>query len=459
MRVATSPFARLERRFGERLVLPGDARYDSARAVWNGMVDKRPSAVARCGSAADVAAAIRYARDAGLPLSVRGGGHQIAGAAVVEGGLVLDLSPLRTADVVAAESTAEGTAEGTAAGTVTVGGGALLSDLDRACSRHGVAVPAGVVSHTGVGGLTLGGGIGWLSTSHGLTCDNLLEVEMVTAAGDTLTVGPDAHPDLFWALRGAGANFGVATRFVFRTHPLADVVVGHRDLPLDAAPGALAHLGEVVESLPRELAVLARLQRVGGAPTLTVEWVWSGGLCGAERGVAALGVGGEAAASRVRRFAAVQSQQDHRFPHGGLYYLKPAQLAGLGPGQVDALVDGASELPSGDPQIEVLRLRGAVEDVDQDLSAFPRRSTAFGVNVAACWTDAADSAEQIRWARRAHAAVDAAGTGGAYLNFVGTEVPDLEVVFGRAALDRLRRVKRDYDPDDVFRPAAHITPT
>src|SRR5882672_6852896 len=168
-RVVASPFAALERHFGERLVLPGDARYDSARAVWNGMVDKRPSAVVRCGSPTDVAAAIRYARDAGLPLSVRGGGHQIAGAAVVEGGLVLDLSPLRTADVVPEE------------GTVTVGGGALLADLDRASARHGLAVPAGIVSHTGVGGLSLGGGVGWLSTSRGLTCDNLLEAEIVTA--------------------------------------------------------------------------------------------------------------------------------------------------------------------------------------------------------------------------------------------------------------------------------------
>ena len=445
--VATPTLAPLSNHFGQRLVLPGDARYDSARAVWNGMVDKRPAALVRCASAGDVATAIRYARDAGLPVSVRGGGHQIAGAAVVEGGLVIDLSPLRAADV------------DPRAGTVTVGGGALLADLDRGCARYGLAVPAGIVSHTGVGGLTLGGGIGWLSTSRGLTCDNLLEVELVTAAGDTLTVGPDSHPDLFWALRGAGANFGVATRFVFRARPLGKVVVGHRDLPLDAAPGVLAHLGDVVESVPRELAVLARLQRIGGAPALTVEWVWSGGLDTAERGVAALGLGAGAAAGQVRRFTEVQSRQDHRVPHGARYYTKPAQLAGLGPGQIDALVFGAVELPAGDPQIEVLRLRGAVADIGQDTSAFPGRGAAFGVNVAASWTDPADTDKQIRWARRAHAAIDAEATGGAYLNFVGTEGPNLELIFGRPALDRLRQVKRDYDPDDLFRPAAHITPS
>jgi FAD/FMN-containing dehydrogenase len=446
-RVTAPPFAELECRFGERLVRPGDPRYDSARAVWNGMVDKRPAAIARCGSADDVGAAVRSARDAGLPLSVRGGGHQIAGAAVVEGGLVLDMSPLRSADVVPEH------------GTVTVGGGALLGDLDRACARYGLAVPAGLVSHTGIGGLTLGGGIGWLSTSRGLTCDNLLEVEIVTAEGDTLTVGPDAHPELFWALRGAGANFGVVTRFIFRARPLAEVVVGHRNFPLHAAAGALAQLGDAVGGLPRELAVLARLQRVGGAPGLTVEWVWTGGVAGAESGVGALGIGGEGEVSRVRRFAEVQSRQDHRFPHGGLYYLKPTHLAGLGQSQIEALIYGAADLPAGDPQIEVLRLGGAVADVDQDASAFPRRSAAFGVNVAACWTDPADTEAQFRWARRAHAVVEAEGTGGAYLNFVGTEVPDLEVVFGRTALDRLRRVKREYDPDDVFQPAAHITPT
>jgi len=443
--VAASPFADLERRFDERLVLPGNPRYDSARAVWNGTVDKRPAAIVRCGSAIDVAAGIRFARVAGLALSVRGGGHQIAGAAVVEGGLVLDLSPLRTADVVPEQ------------GTVAVGGGALLSDLDRACARYGLAVPAGLVSHTGIGGLTLGGGIGWLSTSRGLTCDNLLEVEIVTAEGDTLTVGPDAHPELFWALRGAGANFGVVTRFVFRARPLARVVVGHRDFPLRAAPGVLAQLGEVVDGLPRELAVLVRFQRVAGAPALTVEWVWSGDLDGAAHGIGALCIGGEAEASTVRRFAEVQSRQDHRFPHGGRYYLKPTHLAGLGQSQIEALIYGAADLPAGDPQIEVLRLGGAIADVDQDASAFPRRSAAFGVNVAACWTDPTDTEAQFRWARRAHAVVEAEGTGGAYLNFVGTEVPDLEVIFGRAALDRLRRVKRDYDPDDVFQPAAHIT--
>jgi FAD/FMN-containing dehydrogenase len=183
-------------------------------------------------------------------------------------------------------------------------GGALLADLDRGCARYGLAVPAGMVSHTGVGGLTLGGGIGWLSTSRGLTCDNLLEVEPVTAAGDTLTVGPDSHPDLFWALRGAGANFGVATRFAFRARPLGKVVVGQRDLPLDAAPGVLAHLGYFVGSLPRELAVLARLQRIGAVPGLTVEWVWSGGPETAERGVAALGLRADAAAGQVRRYTA-----------------------------------------------------------------------------------------------------------------------------------------------------------
>jgi hypothetical protein len=350
---ATSVLAPLASQFGERLVLPGDARYDSARAVWNGMVDKRPAALVRCASAGDVAAVIRYAREAGLPVSVRGGGHQISGAAVVEGGLVIDLSPLRTVDV-------------------------------------------------------------------------------------------DAE---------------TATRFVFRARPLGKVVVGHRDVPLDAAAGVLAHLGYVVENLPRELAVMARLQRVGGAPALTVEWVWSGGLETADRGVAALGLRADAAAGQVRRFTEVQSRQDHRVPHGALYFTKPAHLAVLGPGQIDALISGAAELPAGDPQIEVLRLGGAVADIDRDTSAFPGRGAAFGVNVAASWTDPADTEEQIRWARWAHATIDAESTGGAYLNFAGTDGPDLELIFGRPTLDRLRQVKRDYDADDLFRPAAHITPS
>jgi FAD/FMN-containing dehydrogenase len=264
----------LERHFGDRAVLPGDARFAAARTVWNGMVDTSPAAVVRCADAGDVALALRIARSEGLPVSVRGGGHQIAGTAVVADGVVLDLSPMRSADV-------------SADGTVTVGGGALLRDLGRATDRIGRVVPAGMVSHTGVGGLTLGGGVGWLCTRLGLTCDSLIAVELVTATatGDVRTVDAKSDPELFWALRGLGPNFGVATRFLFRTHPQGPVATGRIGIPLDRAAAALRRIGACASSLPRELGVLARLERRGGVPVLSVEWVWSGNPAGVDDGI------------------------------------------------------------------------------------------------------------------------------------------------------------------------------
>jgi FAD/FMN-containing dehydrogenase len=410
--------------------------------VWNGMIDTWPAAVVRCADALDVALALRIARDDGLPVSVRGGGHQIAGAAVVADGVVLDLSPMRSADVCAD-------------GTVRVGGGALLGDLDRATDRVGQVVPAGTVSHTGVGGLTLGGGVGWLSTKLGLTCDSLLAVELVTAAGEARMVDAERDPDLFWAVRGLGANFGVATRLVFRTHPLGPVVAGRSEVGLSGAAAVLSRLGECAEHLPRDLGVLARLERRAGTPVLSIEWVWSGDPAHAAAGTGPLGLGSGSA--RTCRFTEIQAAQDHRFPHGRHYFLKPAQLAALGAAQADALVECAARFPEGDPQIEVLRLRGAVTDTPQEATSFPGRAAAFAVNVSACWDDPATSAAQSGWARDAHAAIAGLGTGGAYLNFADREL-DLAAVLGPEVHNRLREVKRRHDPDDVFRPALHITP-
>lgn len=442
MTATTIRLPALERHFGDRAILPGDARFEAARAVWNGTVDTRPAAVLRCADAADVALALRIARAEGLPVAVRGGGHQIAGAAVVADGVVLDLSPMRYADI-------------SADGTVSVGGGALLGDLDRATDRVGRVVPAGTVSHTGVGGLTLGGGVGWLSPRLGLTCDSLISVDLVTAAGETRTVDAGTDPDLFWALRGLGANFGVATRFVFRTHPQGPVVAGRSEIPLDRAAEVLTRIGACAAELPRALGVLARLERPAAVPVLGVEWVWSADPADAAAAIRPLGL--PAGTVRTRRFPAVQTTVDHRFPHGGRYYLKPAQLAELGPAQAEALVEGATRFPAGDPQLEVLRLGGAVADVPQEATAFPGRAAAFAVNVTARADDPALEAAQRRWARETHAVIAGLGTGGAYLNFADREL-DLATVLGAPVHDRLRRVKHRLDPDDVFRPAQHITP-
>ncbi len=457
--------AALVAHFGDRLVRPDDARYHSARSVWNGMVDKHPRAVARCTDDQDVRIALLEAAAAGLPISVRGGGHQIAGGAVADDGIVLDLSPLRFADVDPAGS------------TVTVGGGALLGDLDRALARYRVAVPAGVVSHTGVGGLTLGGGIGWLSRSRGLTSDSLIGATVVDGRGRRLEVDRDRHAELFWALRGGGGSFATVLSFRYRTEPIGRITFGMRVLEIDQARDALLEFGRLAPDLPRDLQVMVKLQRTGhpggvpvdhlvtapGAaadrPVVSVEWLWSGDPAGLGEATDLLRLGGRGVARISRKtFAAVQSQQDHRYPHGWRYYLKPGHLQVLGPAQVDAVLTAADTMPAGDVQIEMLTLGGAITDVAEDATAYPRRSAGVAFNVTGGWPDAHADAEYIGWARQTHQALSGVGTAGAYLNFLGAETPDLTAVFGAEKLDRLRAVKREYDPDDLYRPAVHIAP-
>lgn len=447
---------RLSKLMGERLISVEDGRYDAARKVWNGTIDKRPWAIVRCVGTEDVSNALQVARDSGLPISVRGGGHQIAGGAIVEGGLVLDLQLLRHADVDALS------------GVVRVGGGALLGDLDRASAQYGMAVPAGVVSHTGVGGLVLGGGIGWLCRSRGLTCDNLVSATVVLADGSTVVASESRNPDLFWALRGGGGNFGIVTEFEFSAEPIGPVVRGTRAIAIERAEDALLALGALSDQMPRELQVVARLQRSDpesmsptGAVELLVEWLWSGSDSGAAAAEALMQVG---AATRVdvRRqpFSEVQGMQDHRFPHGARYYMKPGHLAGIGVAQVEALMTIADTLPSGDCQVEIMRLGGAVSDVDEMASAFPRRDTAFAFNlVGGRAPDSETYGQQVGWVQASHARLSATGPKGAYANFAAGSSVSLEDVFGAEKVKRLRDAKRTYDPDDVLRPSLHIPPS
>ena len=271
-----------------------------------------------------------------------------------------------------------------------------------------------------------------------------------------LTVDESSDSDLFWALRGMGPNFGAVTRLVFRTHPLGPVVVGRSDVALDRARDVLARIGRRPTSCR---APSGCSPGCSGWPAKRCS-PWRGsGPTRPTRPVPHCARSGSLTTDDARgvRFTEVQAAQDHRFPHGRQYFLKPTQLAALGPEQVEALVAAAARFPGGDPQIEVLRLRGAITDVAQEATAYPRRDAAFGVNVCAAWEDPAESAAQAAWAREAHGEIARCGTGGAYLNFADAAT-DLRTVLGADVLDRLRRVKRRIDPDDVFRPATHITP-
>lgn len=444
--------AALQSRFEGRVVLPADADYRASAAVWNGMFDKRPAAVVRCASTGDVATAIRLAREYGSPLSVRGGGHQISGAAVADDAVVIDLSPMRVCSY--REETSR----------VVVGGGTLLGDLDRECARNAVAVPAGMVSHTGVAGLTLGGGIGWLCRSRGLTCDSLISATMVDHLGNVVTASEREHPDLFWALRGGGGNFGVVTGFEFAVAPVGPVSYGMQLHELDHAADVLAQLEQARPNWPRQLQLLVRLQRFAGhdvecdpdAPMLlSIEWLWDGPTSSLPD-LEALLPRSTRAMTSVRRFTSVQAQQDHRFGHGRRYFMKPGYLPDFGTVTAAALIEAARCAPRGDAQLEILQLGGAIGDVPEEQTAFPGRDAVMAINVQAGWDHPGDDDILMSWARRAHASV--VGGGAAYANFAGSDKPDLAAVYGAAKLSRLRDVKAVYDPQDLFRPAIHVEP-
>jgi FAD/FMN-containing dehydrogenase len=432
-------------------MLPGTPGYDTARQIWNGMVDRRPAAVIRCADTADVSAAIRATRDLALPLSVRGGGHQVAGAAVVEGGVVVDLGGMRSADIDVVGS------------TVTVGGGALLGDLDRQCARYAVAVPAGVVSHTGVGGLTLGGGIGWLCRSRGLTCDVLTSAVVVNGGGNVIHASASEHPDLFWALRGGGGNFGAVTQFVFRTAPIDDVLYGLSVVPLEHAAGALAHIALIEDDLPCELQIMLKLQRFTGhdaepdpysQPVLTVEsgsgpvrWntlrpsngCWPLKLVPPGRGAASSPPSSPSRITAIRTDITITSS--------------PATSITSTQRQ-SRMVEAIRLAPPGDHQIEIMRLGGAIADVAEHDTAFPRRDACLSVNVSSAWSG--DDVGGAEWVRHTHDSVVRARS--AYVNFVGAGGPSLDDVYGAGKGARLREIKHRYDPDGVFTGQVPVLP-
>ena len=449
--------ASLSKYFGERFLTPGDRRYDSARKVWNGMVDKRPLGLVKCADGRDVSIALTESVAAGVPISILAGGHQIAGGAVIEDGVVLDLSAMRSVNVDRQSS------------NVSVGGGALLGDLDRAASRYGLAVPAGVVSHTGVGGLTLGGGIGWLSRSRGLTCDRLLSARVIDGTGRERLASSTENPDLFWAMRGGGGNFGVVTEFTYEAAPIGWVTFGTRTVNLQQARAALIEYGSRADTLPRQLQVMVKVQKAlsqsgpnhrRGEPVVTFEWMWSGDPVDAFSAQESLGLEHLGSAQVARqRFAEVQSHQDHRYPHGFRYFLKPGHFNALTAEVADAMLKAAESMPSEDAQIEVLLLGGTIDDVPESETAYPKRSARFAYNVTAGWESDLLDQEHIGWCRSTHQSLNRLATEGAYINFLGAdEVVDLSSIFGAAKYARLREVKAQYDPGQIFQPMVPIPP-
>ncbi|MEV7780021.1 FAD-binding oxidoreductase [Kitasatospora sp. NPDC088351] len=449
----------LRRRFEGRLVGPDDPAYDEVRAVWNGMHERRPSLVARCSNAADVGAALRYAAATGRAVTVRGGGHNVAGTAVADDAVMIDLSLMRGVDV------------DPGARIARAQGGCLLRDLDAATLAHGLACPAGVVSHTGLGGLALGGGYGWLGRKWGLTCDHLLAAEVVLADGTVVEATEEEHPELLWGLRGGGGNLGIVTRFTLRLRPVGPVSYRTGVFPLSEAAAALADYREFAEAQGPDLHAVGALKHAGrqdwipaelrGAPALFLTAAWFGAeeLGPARTAPLFARAAPGATASRVMSYAQLQALGDHGEPHGNRYFTKSCYLTGLSAGPVGQLIESAREMPSPRSSVDFEYLRGAICDVPDADSAFPRRDAPYICTVSAQWTDPAEDAANAAWSRRGVERLADWQFGGAYVNYLQDEKPGkVAEVYGAARYERLAAVKRRYDPDNVLAGNQNIPP-
>jgi FAD/FMN-containing dehydrogenase len=442
------------------LCLPGEGGYDEARTIWNAMIDRRPAAVVRAAAAADVVATVRLAAQRGLLLSVRGGGHNIAGNAVCEGGLMLDLSHMRTVRVDAAARTAR------------VEAGARLADLDAATQAFGLATPVGINSTTGVAGLTLGGGFGWLSRKYGLTVDNLRTADVVTAAGDTVRASATSHPELFWAIRGGGGNFGVVTSFELGLHPVGpQVTAGLIVHPFSEARAVLAQYRELVDKAPDELCCWVVMRKapplpflptsVHGTEVLVLALCHAGDVAAGVEAAAPFRAIGRPIADVVgpTAYAGWQTAFDPLLAPGARNYWKSHDFVGLADGLVDVLLGAVRRLPSPHCEIFIGNLGGAINRVPADATAYPHRNVNFVMNVHTRWDAAADDSACIAWTRALHDAAAPFATGGVYVNFM----PDDERARVRTGAygdnyARLARIKAHYDPANLFRMNQNVLP-
>ena len=427
------------------VLLPGDAGYDDARTVWNAIVDRRPRLIVRCASVRDVVTAIRTARERDLEIGIRCGGHSAAGHAVPDGGLMIDLTPLQAVRVDPARRRA------------FVQGGALLGALDRATQQYGLAVTAGNVSHTGVGGLTLGGGMGWLARQAGLACDNVASFEVVTAAGDVLRASASQHPDLYWALRGGGGNFGVVTEFEFRLHDIGTAALSVAiDFPFEQAVTALRGWRDLSEAAPREATFTAGI----GGGAVTLGYVWVGNPRQGEAllpGVRALG---RPSAERVvpMSYLELQTRDDVLDGHARRRYSKGHYFRELTDEVIDAIV-AVTEIGPFAPGVGLQAYGGAIGDVPEDDSAFSHRRTAFEFGASTGWTDPAEDEERIGTARCYAGTLEPLASG-VYVNVLGDEgAAGVRRAYSAAKLARLTAVKDTYDPQNVFHLNQNIRPT
>jgi FAD/FMN-containing dehydrogenase len=439
---------------------PGDDGFETARQIWNGEIQRRPAVIARCTGTADVLAAVRFARERELPIAIRGGGHAVAGHAVCDGGLVVDLSAMT------------GVRVDPLAGTVQAQGGCLWRHVDHESQAFGLAVTGGIVTHTGIGGLTLGGGIGHLMRRFGLTIDSLVSCDLTTADGELLVASADEHPDLFWGLRGGGGNFGVVTSFNYRLHPLGPAVLaGVLAWPMAEAGDVLRFFRDFMADAPDEVGVMANLRlapalpafpdELHGKPIVALIVCYAGPVDEGEQVLRPVREFKAPALDTIgpRAYLAHQAMFDPAYPHGRHYYWKAWKLPPLDDDAIDVIVQQAAAITSPLSAIPIFTLGGAVSRVDDDATAFTGRSAAHDINFVASWLpDDPEPECHKAWARAAWAAMRPFAHG-VYVNFMSDEpAPQVRVAYGDRKYARLATLKAKYDPSNVFRFNQNIAP-
>jgi FAD/FMN-containing dehydrogenase len=447
--------------FSGEAILPGDAEYDAARAVYNGMIDRRPALIVRPTGAADIRDAVAFARQRRLPLAVRCGGHSVAGVSAVEDGVLIDLSSLKGVHVDPERGTARANA------------GVLWGEYDRETEMFSLATPGGRVTTTGVGGFCLGGGYGWLSPKFGLTCDNLVGADLLTASGELVHVTEDTNPELMWALRGAGANFGVVTSFEFRVHPIPPLMMaGMLVVPNDGrAPEVAMAYRDYVEQAPEELVtalatILAPPEdfvppELVGTPALVIVAAYLGDPRDAEEAVTPLRqiVAGGIDLVQPMPYTAFQAMLDPFAPRGWLNYHRGRHLGSLPDGVLADYLAVGRTIGSPMTQGIIFRHGGAVSRVGEDDTAASNRSAPYMAHPIACWQDPSQTEYEMDWCDRFTAACAPAATGGVYLNFEpGTAEADVRAGFGDEKFRRLAALKQEWDPDNIFRGNHNIAP-
>jgi FAD/FMN-containing dehydrogenase len=454
--MAAPPLTSLEG-FRGTLVQPGDAAYDEARSVYNALIDRYPALIARCAGVDDVVACVNLARDRDIPLAVRGGGHNAGGLGVWDDALVIDLSDMNDVEVDPATR------------RVRVGGGALLRDVDAATDAHGLAVPMGVLASTGVGGLTLGGGLGYLSRKHGLSIDSLLSVEIVLADGSVVTAGADSHPDLFWAVRGGGGNYGVVTSFEFQAQPVSNVVAGPMLWPIERSAEIMRAFDEHMCEAPEELGGFFAFLTVPPGPPFPEElhmrkmcgivWCWSGAPEDAEAALApmrALDPVLDGVAEMP--LAMMNGAFDGLYPAGLQWYWKADFVDELTDEAIAAHVEHGPEVPYVSSTMHIYPINGAVHRVAPGDTAFAYRDASFATVIAGMWPDPAENEKSIEWVRDYYDATAPHSEAGGYINFMADDDQGRIRSNYKDNYDRLVQVKRAYDPDNLFHLNQNIKP-